>query len=67
MAVLDIRLVPLLKDNYAYLIHEPQAGVTGIVDPSEAEPVLAAADRAGWRLTHILNTHLSHKHISDPT
>jgi hydroxyacylglutathione hydrolase len=57
MASLEIRLVPLLKDNYAYLLHEPQAGVTGIVDPSEAAPVLAAVQQAGLKLTHILNTH----------
>lgn len=57
MAALEIRLVPLLRDNYAYLLHEPDAGVTAIVDPSEAAPVLAAAEEAGWRLTHILNTH----------
>jgi hydroxyacylglutathione hydrolase len=57
MAALEIRLVPLLRDNYGYLLHEPAAGVTAIVDPSEAAPVLAAADKAGWTLTHILNTH----------
>ena len=57
MAALEIRLVPLLRDNYGYLLHEPDANVTAIVDPSEAAPVLAAAEKAGWRLTHILNTH----------
>jgi hydroxyacylglutathione hydrolase len=57
MAALEIRLVPLLRDNYAYLLHEPQANVTAIIDPSEAAPVLAAAQKAGWQLTHILNTH----------
>src|SRR6185436_8336162 len=57
MASLEIRLVPLLKDNYAYLLHEPQSGMTGIVDPSEAAPVLATVEKAGLKLTHILNTH----------
>lgn len=57
MARLDIHLVPCLQDNYAYLIHDRDAGVTGVVDPSEAEPVFAALDQQGWTLTHILNTH----------
>lgn len=57
MAEFQIDLVPCLTDNYAYLIHDPEAGVTGIVDPSEADPVFAALKRKGLKLTHILNTH----------
>ena len=57
MSQLDIRPVPLLSDNYGYLIREPASGLVGIVDPSEAQPVLDAADKLGWRITHILNTH----------
>ena len=59
---MQIALVPLLTDNYGYLLHEPTSGETGIVDPSEAAPVLAAAQERGWRLTHILNTHHHHDH-----
>jgi hydroxyacylglutathione hydrolase len=54
---LEIQLVPCLKDNYAYLLHEPATGETAAVDPSEAEPLLQAAAARGWRLSHILNTH----------
>jgi hydroxyacylglutathione hydrolase len=57
MSQMKIELVPCLKDNYAYLIHDPDANTTGIVDPSEAEPVLSALKRTGLKLTHILNTH----------
>ena len=59
---MQIALVPLLTDNYGYLLHDPASGETGIVDPSEAAPVLAAARERGWRLTHILNTHHHHDH-----
>jgi hydroxyacylglutathione hydrolase len=52
-----IALVALLTDNYGYLLHDPASGATAIVDPSEAGPVLAAAEARGWRLSHILNTH----------
>jgi hydroxyacylglutathione hydrolase len=60
---LDIRLVPLLSDNYAHLLHDSASGEAAVVDPSEAEPVLAALKETGWRLKHILNTHHHHDHI----
>lgn len=63
MAALDIRLVPCLTDNYAYLVHEPEAGLTGVVDPSEAGPVKRALTDTGWALTHIFNTHHHPDHV----
>ncbi|HEX7967929.1 MAG TPA: hydroxyacylglutathione hydrolase [Stellaceae bacterium] len=57
MSELVIRQIPALRDNYVYLLHEPETGATGVVDPSVAEPVLRALGETGWRLTHILNTH----------
>src|SRR5262249_1613133 len=57
MACLDIELVPLLKDNYAYLLRDAATGTTAIVDPSEARPALAAARAREWRITHVLSTH----------
>ncbi len=58
----DIAIVPLLKDNYGYLLHDRSSGQTAIVDPSEAEPVLAAADQRSWRISHVINTHHHHDH-----
>jgi hydroxyacylglutathione hydrolase len=57
LSKLEIELVPCLRDNYAYLVHDAAAGLCAVVDPSEPNPVKAALDRHGWRLTHILNTH----------
>src|SRR3990172_10212097 len=57
MPALDIELVPLLKDNYAYLLRDQASGATGVVDPSEAQTVLSAAAAKGWRISHVLNTH----------
>ncbi|HVH83319.1 MAG TPA: hydroxyacylglutathione hydrolase [Steroidobacteraceae bacterium] len=57
MSTLEIDLVPCLRDNYAYLLRDSATGATGVVDPSEAPPVLKALERRGWKLTHILNTH----------
>ncbi|KAL6767660.1 hypothetical protein ACKKBF_B36130 [Auxenochlorella protothecoides x Auxenochlorella symbiontica] len=57
MASLTIERVPCLSDNYAWLLHEPASNVVAIVDPSESKPVVAALERSGLKLTHILNTH----------
>jgi hydroxyacylglutathione hydrolase len=57
MARIEVVQVPVLNDNYVYLVHEASAAVTAAVDPSVHEPVLAAAERQGWRITHVLNTH----------
>ena len=54
---LHISLVPMLKDNYAYLLHCYDTGATGIVDPSEAEPALQAARRQDWKIGFVLDTH----------
>jgi hydroxyacylglutathione hydrolase len=57
MAQLEIEQMPVLSDNYVYLVHEPAAGVTGVVDPAVAEPVLARLKAKGWKLDWILSTH----------
>jgi hydroxyacylglutathione hydrolase len=57
MAQLEIEQVPVLNDNYVYLVHEPGAGVTGVVDPAVAEPVLERLAARGWSLDWILSTH----------
>jgi hydroxyacylglutathione hydrolase len=57
MAQLEIEQIPVLNDNYVYLIHEPQAGVTGVVDPAVAAPVLDRLGTHGWTLDWILSTH----------
>jgi hydroxyacylglutathione hydrolase len=67
MAVLEIELVPCLRDNYAYLVRDAGDGVCAVVDPSEAAPVAAAVAAKGWRLTHILNTHHHPDHTGGNT
>jgi hydroxyacylglutathione hydrolase len=57
MSNIEILQLPVLEDNYVYLIHEPAAGVTAVVDPAVAAPVLAALAAKGWALDFILNTH----------
>ncbi len=63
MMPFEIILIPALSDNYVYVAHDAENQVTMVVDPAEAEPVEAALDKRGWRLTHILNTHHHLDHI----
>ena len=62
-AELEIVAIPALQTNYIYLVHEPAAGVTAAIDPSEAAPVLAELARRGRGLDLILNTHHHHDHV----
>ena len=55
--MLEIEAVPVLSDNYVWLIHDVASGETAAVDPSVAGPVLEAAEAKGWRLGQVLNTH----------
>ncbi|WP_034160412.1 hydroxyacylglutathione hydrolase [Sphingomonas sp. ERG5] len=57
MTGLDIVRIPALSDNYIWLVHDQASGETMVVDPAEAEPVLAEADKRGWRIGTIWNTH----------
>jgi hydroxyacylglutathione hydrolase len=58
-----IRQIPVLRDNYVYLLRDPVADKTAVVDPAEAAPVLRTLAETGWRLTHILNTHHHADHV----
>lgn len=62
MSELQIQQIAVLQDNYVYLLRDEATSACAAVDPSVAEPVLAALDRLGWTLTHILNTHHHHDH-----
>lgn len=55
--------VPCLSDNYAYLVVPDGQDIAGVVDPSEAGPVLAALERHGLRLGAILCTHHHGDHV----
>ncbi|MEX0759348.1 MAG: hydroxyacylglutathione hydrolase [Tistlia sp.] len=63
MAELDIHQIPVLSDNYVYLARCRATGMTAVVDPAVAAPVLAEAARLGWTITHILNTHHHGDHV----
>jgi len=57
MARLTVVQLSALQDNYIYLVHDVALGITAVVDPSLAEPVLKALDNLNWKLDFVLNTH----------
>jgi hydroxyacylglutathione hydrolase len=61
--MLSILELPVLNDNYIYLLHDPLSGETAAVDPAVAQPVLDVLDQKGWQLTYILNTHHHSDHV----
>ena len=61
---LSVQLVPILSDNYAYLVEDLDSGEIGIVDPGEAEGTERAIAAHGGRLDWILLTHHHADHIA---
>jgi hydroxyacylglutathione hydrolase len=61
--MVTIQAVPVLADNYAWLLRDAASGATAIVDPGESAPVIAAIDAAGGRLDLILLTHHHADHV----
>jgi hydroxyacylglutathione hydrolase len=61
--MLEIVRVPVLSDNYVWLVNATQSGETLVVDPAVAAPVLAAAEARGWTITQIWNTHWHPDHV----
>ena len=57
MAAPIVHMFPCLKDNYGFLLHDPDSGETATIDTPEASSILAEADAKGWKITQIWNTH----------
>ncbi|MGS2721273.1 hydroxyacylglutathione hydrolase [Paraglaciecola aestuariivivens] len=52
---IEVFPIPAFSDNYIWCLHNQQQAV--VVDPGDAEPVLAYCKNQGLRLTGILITH----------
>ena len=55
--------IPCLTDNYAYIINEENSKKIGVVDPSEANPIIEFLEKKNLKLDYILNTHHHFDHI----
>jgi len=52
-----VHQLPVLRDNYIYLIEAHKSNALIVIDPAEAEAVRRACKSLGKKLTHIFNTH----------
>jgi len=60
---MKITPIPCLNDNYAYIIHHRESEIIGVVDPSEAKPIISFLSKNNLKLNFILNTHHHFDHI----
>ena len=60
---MQVTTIPCLTDNYSYVIYEKNSKTTGVIDPSEAKPIISYLKSKNLKLNYILNTHHHFDHI----
>jgi len=58
-----VQAIPMLSDNYSWLLTEGTSRKIGIVDPAEADPAIAVLEAAGLKLDMIFLTHHHPDHV----
>ena len=61
--MIEVVRIPARQDNYIWMAHDPASGETVVIDPADAAPVLAEAEKRGWHIGQIWNTHWHGDHI----
>ncbi|MFN5066932.1 MAG: hydroxyacylglutathione hydrolase [Aphanizomenon sp.] len=64
---MQIIRLPVLSDNYIFLLHDPQRNIAAVVDPAEAQPVLEELRKIKADLVAIFNTHHHGDHVGGNT
>jgi hydroxyacylglutathione hydrolase len=59
----EIVTIPCRTDNYAFLLHDNDTGMTALVDAPEAAPIARALGDRGWGLDEIWITHHHGDHV----
>ena len=60
---MNVIRIPVLADNYIFLLHEPHTNVVAVVDPAIAKPVLNKIKELNAKLVAIFNTHHHSDHV----
>lgn len=60
---MQVSLLPVLSDNYIFLLHDSLQKIAAVVDPAEAQPVLQRLEELGAKLVAIFNTHHHMDHV----
>lgn len=55
--MLIIHMFPCLSDNYGFLVRDSATGKVACIDTPDATAILAEADKLGWAIDEIWNTH----------
>lgn len=63
MADLEFFQIPALEDNYIYVLRNHGRGLTAVIDPALALPVLEFLREKNWGLDFIWNTHHHPDHV----
>ena len=61
---MEIIRLPVLSDNYIFLLHDPVRNIAAVVDPAEAQPVLEELKKLKAELVAIFNTHHHGDHVA---
>jgi hydroxyacylglutathione hydrolase len=60
---MNIYRLPVLNDNYIFVLHDPQQNTAAVVDPAVADPILQKLAELKATLVAILNTHHHSDHV----
>lgn len=55
--MLTIHMFPCLSDNYGFLVRDSATGKVACIDTPDASAILAEANKLGWPIDEIWNTH----------
>ena len=55
--------LPVLSDNYIFLLYDDKQNIAAVVDPAQAEPVLTKLQKLNAELIAIFNTHHHFDHV----
>ncbi|MEL6495043.1 MAG: hydroxyacylglutathione hydrolase [Cyanobacteria bacterium J06623_7] len=60
---MEIKRIPVLADNYIFVLSDPQHKIAAVVDPALSQPVLDYLAQIDARLVAIFNTHHHGDHV----
>lgn len=60
---LQLYQLPVLSDNYIYILHDKPSQQTVAIDPAESQVVVNFLEAQGWSLDAIWNTHHHGDHV----